>query len=68
MQKGIFNDLSLFNIDKKEWIVPTLNIELPFRFGASSASSKNKLYIFGGNEINNYSDGVLLELLIAKEG
>lgn len=60
MNKGIFNDLSLFNIDKKEWITPSINIELPFRFGASSASNKNKLYIYGGSEVNNYSDGVLL--------
>lgn len=68
MQKGIFNDISLFHVDKKEWIIPATNIELPFRFGASCTSNKNKLYIFGGSEVNNYSDGVLLELLIAKEG
>jgi len=68
MRQGIFNDISMFNIDKKEWITPSTNLELPFRFGESSASYKNKLYIFGGNEVNNYSDGVLLELLIVKEG
>jgi len=68
MRQGIFNDISMFNIDKKEWITPSTNLELPFRFGASSASYKNKLYFFGGNEVNNYSDGVLLELLIVKEG
>ena len=66
--KGIFNDLYLFNTDKKEWICPYVNLELPFRFGASSTVFKNKLYILGGSEVNGFSDGNLLQLVIAREG
>ena len=60
MTKGIFNDLTLFHIDKKEWIVPSINSELPYRFGASCVSSSNRIYIFGGSELNSYSNGVLI--------
>lgn len=60
MQQGIFNDLNLLHIEKKEWVTPSINIKLPFRFGAASTVSKNKLFIFGGSEVNNYSDGSLL--------
>jgi N-acetylneuraminic acid mutarotase len=46
---GVYNDIYLFNIDVKQWIVPHTNQLLEYRYGASCCTSKNKLIIFGGN-------------------
>jgi hypothetical protein len=46
--KGVFNDLSLFHIEKREWVVPSRNSELPYRFGASCSAYKSRLFVFGG--------------------
>ncbi len=67
IEKGIFNNLFLFHIDKKEWIAPTVNLELPYRYGASCCVSRNSFFIFGGNEIEGYSDGNVIELVVGKE-
>lgn len=64
----MFNDITLFHTERKEWVTPAVNIELPYRFGDSSCSSKNRLFFFGGNEIDGYSDGNMVELVVWKEG
>ena len=49
LQGGFFNDCYLFDIERRDWIIPQVNLELPYRFGASSCVFKNRLFIFGGN-------------------
>lgn len=57
---GVYNDIYLFNIDAKQWIIPQTNHILEYRYGASSCTSKNKLFIFGGNNTREYADGSIM--------
>jgi hypothetical protein len=60
--KGIYNDLFLFHIEKRQWIIPSLSTVLPFRFGMCSFVMNNRVTIFGGCEGEGYSSGNVLQL------
>ena len=61
------NDIWMYDTIKNEWIVIILNAKIPrSRWGASIASIDNRLYLFGGLNLNEYCKPLLYSLTVAE--
>jgi N-acetylneuraminic acid mutarotase len=56
VEKGVFNDVYIFNMDKKIWKRSLINGEFGHCFGMASTCVNGSIFIFGGSNHSLYAD------------